>query len=206
MAERTNQAWLDDLKGNNRDAALFDLRQRLIKGLTFALSSRIDRSDKSAMIEDFVQDALLKILDNLHTFRGESRFTTWAQKIAVRVAYTELRRRRWHDISIEDLMPENNTDFVPLSLSDPSPNPEKQNAQQMVASVVQRLINEELTERQRTVMLSAIVGQMPLDEVARRMGTNRNALYKLIHDARRKLFNSLQKEGFTPADLLAAFE
>ena len=92
MKERTNQEWLADLQGPERDDALVDLRAFLVRGLRYALAGRSDGDD--AIIEDFVQDALLKILAALDTFRGESRFTTWAQKITVRVAYTELRRLR----------------------------------------------------------------------------------------------------------------
>ena len=62
------------------DLALADLRAFLVRGLGFALSNRSDVDDQ--ILEDFVQDALLKILENLGSFRGESRFTTWAQKIA----------------------------------------------------------------------------------------------------------------------------
>ena len=103
MSDRTNEEWLDDLQseGERRRLALEDLRERLRRGLYFYLSrDRSDLSDRSPddinqMAEDFAQDALLKVLDNLDTFRGESRFTTWAAKIAVRVALSELRRVRW---------------------------------------------------------------------------------------------------------------
>ena len=90
MTKRTNEEWLVDLRGPDQDLALADLRALLKRGLTFALASRPNVDE--ATIEDFCQDALLKILDNLDTFRGESQFTTWAQKIAVYTAFTELRR------------------------------------------------------------------------------------------------------------------
>jgi RNA polymerase sigma-70 factor (ECF subfamily) len=160
------------------------------------------------LVEDFVQDALVRILDKLDTFRGESRFTTWAQKIAVRVAFSELRRQRWKDISLQDLMPAENdsSDFIPSVLSDPGPTPEEQTTQQTMIDMVMRLIREELTDRQRQVIMAVMVGGMPLEEVARRMDTNRNALYKLIHDARKRLQNRMEKEGVTPDEVLAVFE
>ena len=91
--QRTNAEWLDQLANPIDNEALEDLRKILLRGLRASLSNKI-HTDLDAVTEDFVQDALLKILDNLETFRGESRFTTWAQKIAIHVAYTELRRRR----------------------------------------------------------------------------------------------------------------
>ena len=206
MRERTNQEWLDELRGPGQDAALADLRAILVRGLRYALSGRIS-SDVEEVIEDFTQDALLKILGNLDSFRGESRFTTWAHKIAVRVAFSELRRRRWRDVSLQDLLPrDRDSDFTPDVLADTAPNPEQRAARQMMLGTVQRLIDEELTDRQREAMMAVLAG-MPLEEVARRLDTNRNALYKLIHDARLRLQKRMMAvEGLSPQDVLAAFE
>ena len=86
MVKRTNEAWLAALRGGpDYEAALADLRRLLVRGLRYALSSRI-RDNLDAAVEDFAQDALLKILQKLDTFRGQSQFTTWANKVAVRVA------------------------------------------------------------------------------------------------------------------------
>ena len=205
MGSRTNAEWLADLQGPDKDAAISDLRAVLVRGLTYALSNRIF-SDLDVLVEDFVQDALLRILDKIDTFRGESRFTTWAQKIAVRVAFTELRRQRWKDISLEDLLPEESLDFTPSILADPSPDPEKKASQVMIAEMVGEMIETDLTDRQRQAMMAVMVGGMPLEEVAERMDTNRNALYKLIHDARKRMQKSLQERGMTPQELLAVFE
>jgi RNA polymerase sigma-70 factor (ECF subfamily) len=205
MQPRTNSEWLNDLQGPNRDIAIADLRAILVRGLTFALASRI-QTDLDVLVEDFVQDAILRILDKLDTFRGESRFTTWAQKIAVRVAFTELRRQRWKDIALADLVPEDSGDYTPPALADPSPDPEKQASQVMVAEMIREMIQDDLTERQREAMVSIMVGGMPLEEVAHRMDTNRNALYKLIHDARKRMQKSLLMRGLTPQEVLAMFE
>jgi RNA polymerase sigma-70 factor (ECF subfamily) len=204
---RTNEDWLKDLRGPQQDEALVDLRATLTRGLHYALINRVPNNQLDDLVEDFSQDALVKILDNLDTFRGESRFTTWAQKIAVRVALTELRRQRWKDISLEDLLPEEPSgDFTPAILTDPGVSPEEETLRASMMETVQRLIMEELTDRQREAMLAVMVGGMPLEEVARRMGTNRNALYKLLHDARQRLQNRLAAEGLSPQEVLAAFE
>jgi len=206
MQDRSNAEWIADLSGPDPSEAIAELRAILIRGLRYALSSRV-QGDLDMMVDDFVQDALVRILDKLDTFRGESRFTTWAQKITVRVAFSELRRQRWKDISLQDLIPLDDTgDFTPAVLSDPGPNPEQQTTQQLMTDMVMRLVMEELTDRQREVMLAVMVGGMPLEEVARRMDTNRNALYKLIHDARKRLQKRLDLEGLTLDEVLAVFD
>jgi len=205
MAERSNAEWLADLRGPERDQALDNLRAILVRGLRYAMADR--PSVTEADLEDFVQDALVKILGALDSFRGESRFTTWAQKIAIRVAFTELRRQRWADVSLQDLVGRyEGADLTPAVLTDPAISPERRTAQQMLLEMVQRLIAEELTERQRQAITAAMIGGMPLDEVARRMDTNRNALYKLIHDARQRLKTRMMEEGLSIEDVLAAFE
>ena len=75
--------------------ALADLRHLVSRGLHFALVNRVEESRLDDLVEDFSQDALLRIMENLDSFRGESKFITWATKVAVRVAYSELRRKRW---------------------------------------------------------------------------------------------------------------
>ena len=204
MQNRTNEEWLSDLRGENQDLAIEDLRRVLTRGLIYALSSRIS-TDLEAQVDDFVQDAILRILDKMDTFRGESRFTTWAQKVAVRVAFTEMRRQRWKDISLEDLIPEDSGDFTPLVLSDPSPDPEKLASQSELLEMIDKMMSEELTDRQRTALLAVVKEGMPLEEVARRMDTNRNALYKLLHDARKQMRNRMLEKGLTAEEVLAEF-
>ena len=205
MQTRTNEEWLSDLRGDNQDQAIGDLTRVLKRGLIYALSSRI-QTDLETQVDDFVQDAVLRIMDKMDTFRGESKFTTWAQKVAVRVAFTEMRRQRWKDISIEDLMPEDSGDFTPLVLSDPSPDPEQRTSQTLMLEMVDEMLKTDLTERQRTALMAIMHGGMPLEEVARRMDTNRNALYKLLHDARKQMRSRLVEKGLTPQEVLEVFE
>jgi len=206
LIQRTNEEWLEALRDPIADEALEDLRAILLRGLRAALSSRID-SDLESITEDFVQDALLKVLKSLESFRGESRFTTWAQKIAIHVAFTEMRRRRWKDISLQDIIetPEGD-EYTPAILTDPSASPETEVTQGSLLEMVKNLIETELTERQRTAIVAAMQGGMPLDEVALRLGTNRNALYKLIHDARQRLQQRLEETtGMSAQEVMAIF-
>ncbi len=206
IAERTNEDWLQDLQGEHAEQAIADLREILLRGLRAALASRI-RRDLEFVVEDFVQDALLKILANQHTFRGESKFTTWAHKIAVHVAYTELRRRRWHDISLQEMIDSfEGNDFTPAILTDTDVTPEDKTTRRTLLAFVQRMIDEELTERQRTAMNLVVLKGIPMEEVARRMDTNRNALYKLIYDARQRLKRGMIENGIAPDEVLSEFE
>ncbi len=206
VAERTNEGWLAALgkPGSEREDALADLRLFLLRGLGYAMADRPQVTD--ADIEGFVQEALLKILDNLDSFRGESRFTTWAQRIAVHEAFTELRRKRWENVSLEEVIARYDGDFTPSALTDPDPSPEERLTQRALLQTVERLIAEELTDRQRRAVLAVVFAGMPTEEVARRMDTNRNALYKLIHDARQRLKRGLQAEGISLDDALGAFQ
>lgn len=204
MTERTNEEWLTELRGPGQENALADLRAILVRGLRYAMSDRPSVTEPD--LEDFVQDALLRIMAGLDSFRGESRFTTWAHKIAIRVAFSELRRRRWKDVALQDLIAQyEDEDLTPVVLTDSSPSPEQQTAQQMMLGMVQRLVMEELTDRQRQAITAIMMGGMPLEEVARRMGTNRNALYKLLHDARQRLKKRMRSQGLSPQEVLAAF-
>ncbi len=202
MQERTNEQWLAELRGPNPDEALADLYDLLVRGLRAALGGRADGVD--ANIGDFTQEALIKIVSNLDSFRGESRFTTWANKIAMNVALTELKRRRWRDVSLQDLLDRRTA--TGRGLSDPQLTPEQVAFQNMVLAKLRRTIDEELTDRQREAVVAVILEGMPISEVARRMGTNQNALYKLLHDARKKLKLRMEAAGLSPQEVLAAFD
>jgi RNA polymerase sigma-70 factor (ECF subfamily) len=203
IAERTNQEWLEALRGPGLDEALADLRAFLMRGLRYALAGRSGVDE--ATLEEFAQEALLNILPELDSFRGESRFITWAQKIAVRVALTELRRHRWRDVSLDEIPGFPDAGSIAYRTADPSPGPEQQALQQMLLETLRRLISEELTERQRRAMTAVYLQGMPLQEVARCMDSNRNALYKLLHDARQRLQKAMVAEGISSQDVLEAF-
>jgi RNA polymerase sigma-70 factor (ECF subfamily) len=206
ITERTNEQWLAALRSQERDKALADLRVVLVRGLKAVLAGRMGSDFDPAAVEDFAQESLVKILHNLESFRGESRFTTWAQKIAVHVAFTELRRKQWRDVSLQDLAARYGAAKVgPDTLTDPLPTPERLMSRQVLLAMLERFIVEELTDRQRQALVMVEINRVPLEEVARRMGTNRNALYKLLHDARRRLKKRMIAEGLSPRDVLAVF-
>jgi len=210
MSTRTNEEWLSDLRASQeiREAALSDLRVVIVKGLPYALTKYLSPNDPQLppLIEEVAQETLLRVLEHLDTFEGRSKFTTWVHKIAVRVALTELRRKRWKDVSLEDMTERDEGPILPSLMVDPSVGPETTAEGQIMLERVGRLIMEDLTDKQRQAMLAVVIRGMPLEEVAQRMGMKRNAMYKLLHDARLRLKNRIATEGLTPQDILAAFE
>lgn len=204
MTKRTNEEWLVALQGPERDRAIRDLRAMITRGLKVTFAGRVRGLEETT--EDFAQDALMSVLNNLDSFRGESHFTTWAQRIAVRVAYTELRRKRWRDVSLQEVVERHaGSSREPSALTDRrSSSPERETERKMMAETLQSFIHEELTQRQREAMVAVMFEGMPLEETARRMETNRNALYKLLYDARKKLKKRIEAEGLTPREVLEA--
>ena len=190
------------MRGPNPDEALADLYDLLVSGLRAALGRHAGGIE--ANVEDFAQEALIRITGNLDSFRGESRFTTWAQKIAMNVALTELKRRRWRDVSLQDVFARR--EGADRGPADPHLTSEQLALQNTVLGELRRMIDEELTDRQREAVVAVILEEMPISEVAKRMDTNQNALYKLLHDARRRLKRRMETAGFSPQEVLATFE
>ena len=215
--ERSNEQWLVDLTDEDsaaQAAALDDLRVYLRRGILYYLShERSDLSELSSeelrqMAEDFSQDATLRILDNLDSFRGDSRFTTWAMKIGTRTAISELRRARYKDFSLDELTADgefqlkleggdNNNQIV---------SPERATEQVNVLQIIQQALDEVLTERQKAALEAVTLRGIPMDIVAEQMGTNRNALYKLLHDARKKLRTHLETQGIVMGYVFNLFQ
>jgi RNA polymerase sigma-70 factor (ECF subfamily) len=121
-------------------------------------------------------DAMLALLAKLHTYRGESRFTTWAYKFALYEAGVKLRRRAWQGREI------------PLE-------PDEEAEQRELVHALQDAIATTLTQHQREVLVALALNGVPIDVLAERLGTTRGALYKTLHDARRKLRAHLEHQG-----------
>jgi RNA polymerase sigma-70 factor (ECF subfamily) len=210
VTDRTNDEWLQALSspGGSRDEALIDLRSILFDGLQRGLLGHVNTSapEFHTLAEDFVQDSLLKILDNLKSFAGRSKFTTWAHKITIHVALTELRRKRWQDSSLDQLTENKEGDYTPSYTADPDPTPEVIAARMEMLARVNRIVEEDLTDKQRQVMQLSVIQGQPAASVAKTMDMKPNAVYKLLHDARLKIKTRLNEEGLSPADILAVFE
>ena len=210
MSQRSNAEWLRDLTagGHVQASALQDLRAYLLRAARFALRRRLG-GDRAAAIdqlaEDCAQDALLAILARLDGFRGDSRFTTWAYTFAVHTALVAARREGWKHVSLDALL-DGPAVRESLAFADAGAEAPGRAAQRAEAwTVVQRVIDQELTDRQRQAMKALVIDEVPLDELVRHWSSNRNAVYKLLHDARRRLRTALVRRGFEPKDVLALF-
>lgn len=192
--------WIARLKagGNEQAVALEELRAILLRGLRSTVSKR---GADPGFSEDIVQEALLRILDNLDSFEGRSKFTTWAMTIAVRTAVSELRRRHYKNVSLDATT----DDSLKIELpADGQKSPAEQVEQRSILEQLQRAIDDDLTEKQRVVVRGALSG-IPMEEIARRTNSNRNAVYKVFHDARQRLKSSLEAADYSLTDIEAAF-
>jgi RNA polymerase sigma-70 factor (ECF subfamily) len=158
------------------------------------------------MSEDFIQETLLKIQANLDSFQGKSKFTTWATKVAANHTISELRRAKWRDLSLDEITEAGTALQEILNLDTaPGTNPSTASERQQVWDTLTDVIENELTERQRQVLVSVQVENMPVAKVANLLETNANNIYKLLHDARAKLKRRLQDLGLESEYILKLF-
>lgn len=199
---RDHDTWLRALRacGHVQAEAITDLRGLLLRGLAKSFQARGDVDQ--AFLEDVLQQAMVNILDRLDQFQGRSRFTTWAMTIAVRLAMSELRHKRWQDVSLESVT--EHGELAPALAIDDTASPAQQAEQHAIFETLRRLINEALTDKQWMAM-TAELGGMPFEEIVRRMDSNVNAVYKLLHDARKRLKRGLETAGYAAEDVQSAF-
>lgn len=183
--------WVERLRGEHRDEAIAELRELLVRGLSHSLAQR---GGGRSFAEDIAQEATIKILDSLDSFRGQSKFTTWAMTIATRLGISELRRRRYKDVSLDALM---EGGALRIRQDDDQADPAERTR---ILRILSELIEGSLSERQRVAM-QALLSGLPVEEIARRTESNRNAVYKLIHDARKKLRSGFEQLGIAPEEI-----
>jgi RNA polymerase sigma-70 factor (ECF subfamily) len=210
MARRTNADWLAALRGGeDKDPALTDLRTYLLRAALFTLQrtrhyvGHLGSSALAQLAEDCAQESMTAILQRLDTFRGESHFTTWAYTFAVNTALMAARRERWGSVPLDHIL--DGTETPTLTAGDHGPIDPEKHALQAEALVAIREGIDQLTVKQRQLLRAVVFEQVPLDEVVRRWGSNRNALYKLLHDARRKLKSCLLARGYDVEEILDLF-
>ncbi len=210
--ERSNEDWLIELQSHEaHDQALSDLRSFMLRGIMGYLNTRSDLAhfdirDLEQLAQDIVQEALLKIQEKLDTFQGKSKFTTWTTKIAINYLISELRRQRWRDISLHQVV-EEGTSLEDMIAAGPDQhgNPALVAERQLVWNTIMSVLENDLTERQRKALVATQLNGVPLSEAATMLNTNTNNLYKLIHDARLKLKKKLIAQGLEPSYILTLF-
>ena len=194
-ADAESLGWLQALSGTGRrhDEAVEALHALLLRAARFEVARR--GGGRSGDLDDLAtqaaDDALMAVMRKLHTYRGESRFTTWAYKFALLEAGVKLRRRAWEGREL----PLDQEGRAPIADLRPSPHADAESAE--LIGAIGAAIEAELTSHQRDVLVAVALNEVPIDVLAERMHTSRGALYKTLHDARRKLRGCLAAQGLS---------
>jgi RNA polymerase sigma-70 factor, ECF subfamily len=196
-AEDASRRWLRRLgaDGPGREAAIRELHSLLLKAALFEVERRraslphLRGRDCEDLAQQSADDALLALLGKLDDFRGESRFTTWAYKFALLEAGVKVRRRAWQEREV----PLREEAWQVLADATSSAGRGAEDAELLRA--LREEIESALSERQREVLVAVTLNDVPIDVLAERLGASRGALYKTLHDARRKLRQALAERG-----------
>ncbi len=198
-SDEDSARWLLSLRGDGseREDAIARLHALLLRAARFEVQRRraslgqVSPADVDDLAVQAADDAVVAVLGKLDDFQGRSRFTTWAYKFAIYQAAVRCRTRSWSGRE------------VPLEpkhwsvLSDVDLGPEQYAEQQELLHALDDGIRTVLTPHQRTVLVALVVTGVPIDVLAERLGTTRGALYKTLHDARRKLRGHLHDQGLS---------
>jgi RNA polymerase sigma-70 factor, ECF subfamily len=202
VLDAESRDWLRELRAgdDSREEAVARLHALLLRAARFEVARRrptlphLRGDDLEDIATEAADDALVNVLRRLDDFRGASRFTTWVYKFALLEAAVKLRKRAWQGREVP-LEPEGWGLFSSAGLE-----PDEEAEQNELLAAVQRAIAEVLTPHQRRVLVALAVNGVPIDVLAERLDTTRGALYKTLHDARRKLRHDLQERGFALDD------
>jgi RNA polymerase sigma-70 factor, ECF subfamily len=192
------EEWHLDLNasGARREEAVARLHGLLLRAARFEVFRRsgslpqLSPAELEELAQDAADDAAVSVLRRLEDFRGESSFRTWAYKFALLEAAVKVRRRAWRDREVT-LEPEH---WESLAHAGPGPDDDAESAALLEA--VREGIRTALTPRQRQVLVATVLEGVPIDVLAERLGSNRNALYKMLHDARGRLREHVAAAGF----------
>ena len=194
VLQEQSREWLRGLRERDEEW-IARLHALLLRAARFEVARRrptlshLSGNELEEIALEAADDALMSVLARLDSFRGESRFTTWAYKFALLEAAVKLRKRAWQGREVP-LEPESWSLFASEELS-----PEAELEQSELLQALQAGISEALTPHQRRVLVALALNGIPIDVLADRLGTTRGALYKTLHDARRKLRQHLSEEG-----------
>jgi len=196
-ADPESREWLRALRatGAERDEAVARLHALLLRAARFEVGRRratlphLRGGDLDDIALQAADDALMGVLRRLDDFRGASRFTTWAYKFALYEAAVKLRMRAWQGREIP-LEPEDWGAFTSAGL-----DPGAETEQRELLGTLETAVADVLTSHQRRVLVALALNGVPIDVLAERLETTRGALYKTLHDARRKLRVHLAERG-----------
>jgi RNA polymerase sigma-70 factor, ECF subfamily len=199
--DEESREFLEGLRAQ-REGAIGQLHALLLRAARFEVARRrptlphLRGNELDDIALEAADDAMMSVLRRLDDFEGRSRFTTWVYKFGLLEAAVKLRKRAWQDREVP-LEPESWALF-----SSPAPGPETDVEQGELLATLQRAIEEILTPHQRQVLVALALNGVPIDVLADRLETTRGALYKTLHDARRKLRRHLEECGLSVETLL----
>jgi RNA polymerase sigma-70 factor (ECF subfamily) len=204
LLDHESQVWLRDLRaeGRTKDEAVARLHTLLLRAARYECARRrpmlphLRGNDLDDIANQAADDALVSVLASLNDFRGASRFTTWVYKFALLEAAVKLRKRAWQGREVP-LEPETWSLLTSAGIE-----PDEEVEQSELLTTLQKAIADVLTPHQRRVLVALALNGVPIDVLAERLSTNRGALYKTLHDARRKLRRHLDKQGLSVDALL----
>ncbi len=197
--DEESRDWLERLHRPDarRDAAIGDLHELLLRAARFEVKRRratipqLGSGDLDDLAKQSANDAVVALLGKLDDFRGESRFTTWAYKFALYEAAAKVRKRAWKGRELPL-----GTD-ASRALVDGRPQPHRSAETAEVLRALCEEVEQGLSPRQREVLVALTLNGVPIDVLAERLNTTRGALYKTLHDARRKLRAGLAARGLS---------
>jgi RNA polymerase sigma-70 factor, ECF subfamily len=197
-----SRAWITDLRSSGRqgDQAVARLHELLLRAARFEVNRRrammphLRGNDFDDLAMQSADDALVAVLSKLDSYRGDSKFTTWAYKFALLEAAVNLQRRAWQGREVP-LDPQTWPLFAAKSVS-----PEASAERSELLSELQKAISDQLTAHQREVLVATTMNGVPIDVLAERLNTTRGALYKTLHDARHKLRAQLAAQRLSIGD------
>jgi RNA polymerase sigma-70 factor, ECF subfamily len=198
-ADRTVVEWMAGLRasGVQRDNTVAELRDLLLRVARFECERRrgllrVRGPELEDIAQQAVNDALVSIMAKLDEFRGESRFTTWAYKFVMFQVSTKIGRHFWRTGSAtvdEPVDPERIADRLATA-------PDQRAEQRELLAALARAVEQDLTAHQRKVFVAIALDEVPVDALAAELGSTRNAVYKALFDARRRLRASLAGAGY----------
>jgi RNA polymerase sigma-70 factor (ECF subfamily) len=194
--------------GVEREAASQELRDLLVRVALAYLARQpypvaaFGADTYLSVAEDCAQEAFATILRRLNSYRGESRFTTWAYSIVINLIADEMRRRCWR----RQPLPDDAEEVSRLRTTSPEHDVAATADRHLLWQSIHEIIQHDLTPRQRSALIGRVFEEKPLIVLAEELGTNKDNVYKLLHDARKHLKRRLEEQGVTTADALSAFE
>ena len=192
-----SRRWLERLQpgARDRETALAELRELLLRAARFEVRRRcstmpqIRGGDQEDLAQQSAGDAMVAILSKLEDFRGESKFTTWAYKFALYEAAARIRKLAWQGREL----PLEAEDWP--QVPDPAPVPQSEVEMNDLLAAIRQEIESSLTPLQREVLVALALNEVPIDVLAERLERTRGALYKVLHDARKRLRAALAERG-----------